>query len=317
MRFVVSMLLLLAAYGCGRRDAEGPADARQSAPNGQPSKSLLLVKPDPAATPHLHNLLKLTNRIYSGGEPHGEAAFAELAKLGVKVVVSVDGAKPNVEAAKQHGLRYVHIPIGYGGIPTAAGQALARVVRETGAAGEMVYFHCHHGKHRGPAAAAVACIAAEAADHAAAEQILVAAGTSRDYAGLWRDVAAFAPPPPGAKLPELAETAQVDSLTAAMSNIDRAFDNLKLSQAGEWKLLPDHPDIVAAQEALMVKEALHESARTLAEGYDEVFLAWLRTAEGHAAQLESALRANDGAAASRIMLSLDSACKQCHTKHRN
>ena len=319
MRVCLLTLLVASGVGCGQRSSNSPAPPSQAGPpaSTRADSKLAVTKPDPGATPHLHNLLQLNQRIYSGSEPHGEQAFADLAKLGVKVIVSVDGAKPDVEAAKKHGLRYVHIPIGYDGIPAEAGQSLARVVRETGASGEPVYFHCHHGKHRGPAAAAVACIAGGVADNDAAKEILVTAGTSRDYAGLWRDVAAYVSPPAGAQLPELVEVAKVDSLVAAMSGVDRAFDNLKLSQAGGWKLLPDHPDIVATQEAIMVKEALHESGRNLATGHDAEFVAWLREAEGLAGQLVMQLKASEGASASQTMVTLEASCKQCHTKHRN
>ena len=44
--------------------------------------------------PALHNLLAVSPRIYSGGEPDGDAAFEALRKLGVKTIVSVDGARP-------------------------------------------------------------------------------------------------------------------------------------------------------------------------------------------------------------------------------
>ncbi len=106
--------------------------------------------------PGLDNVLQLSPRIFSGSQPHGEQGFESLEKLGVKTVVSVDGARPDAQRAKQHGLRYVHIPIGYDGIPRPAALALVRAIRE---APGPIYIHCHHGKHRGPAAAAVACMA--------------------------------------------------------------------------------------------------------------------------------------------------------------
>jgi protein tyrosine phosphatase (PTP) superfamily phosphohydrolase (DUF442 family) len=317
MRTSILILALALFAGCQGKQQPEPTNAHRGVGDKAKAEKLSISKPEPADTPHLHNLLKLTPTIYSGGEPHGEEAFADLAKLGVKVVVSVDGAKPNVAAAKKHGIRYIHVPIGYDGIPAEAGQSLARAVREAATAGQPVYFHCHHGKHRGPAAAALACIAAGAADNKSAEQILVTAGTSKDYPGLWRDVAEYVPPPAGAKLPELVEIAQVDSLTAAMSSVDRAFDNLKLSQAGGWKALADHPDIVAAQEALIVKEALHESSRNLAAGHDAEFVTWLREAGLLAAQLETQLKTGDGAGAKQTIAKIEASCKQCHARHRN
>ncbi|MEZ6081685.1 MAG: hypothetical protein R3C56_40245 [Pirellulaceae bacterium] len=49
--------------------------------------------------------------------PEGAAAFNELVQLGVKTIITVDGAQPDVATAKQFGLRYVHLPHGYDGIP--------------------------------------------------------------------------------------------------------------------------------------------------------------------------------------------------------
>ncbi|MBW3600421.1 MAG: tyrosine-protein phosphatase, partial [Planctomycetes bacterium] len=195
------------------------------------------AKIDEAAYPHLHNLIQVSETIYSGGQPTGEEEFAELARLGVKTVVSVDGARPDLEAAEKHGLRYVHIPIGYDGVPEEAGQSFAQLMRT---AEGPFFFHCHHGKHRGPAGAAVACIAAGQRDAKEALEILELAGTSKDYPGLWRDVEDYTPPPAGAELPELAPVAEVGSMAAAMAHIDRHNDNLKLLAANKWRPLAGH-----------------------------------------------------------------------------
>jgi protein tyrosine phosphatase (PTP) superfamily phosphohydrolase (DUF442 family) len=264
----------------------------------------------------LHNLLQVTDRIYSGGEPRDDAAFAELAKLGVKTVVSVDGAKPKVDLARKHGLRYVHIPIGYDGVSGDAGRSLASLVRN----GEApFYVHCHHGRHRGPAAAAVACIADGAADGKAALAILEKAGTSPGYGGLWRDVEAYIPPSASEELPELVEVAEVGSLAAAMAQIDRASDNLKLCEAAGWQTPADHPDVAPPQEALLLKEGFHETARQLAENndYDQQFLTWITEAETTAARLESALNGDDNQAAGAAFAEVQSQCKRCHTEYRD
>src|SRR5438105_2772908 len=52
------------------------------------------------------NLIRLDDRIYQGGMPQGDAGFASLEKLGVKTVISVDGARPDLEDAHKHGMRY-------------------------------------------------------------------------------------------------------------------------------------------------------------------------------------------------------------------
>src|SRR5690606_18255679 len=73
-----------------------------------------------ASKPAIENIHPLTPQLISGGQPKGDAAFSQLAEMGVKTIVSVDGAKPDLELAKKHGLRYVHIPIGYDGVGAEA-----------------------------------------------------------------------------------------------------------------------------------------------------------------------------------------------------
>src|SRR5262245_19658660 len=119
MRHVPSALLLVLAFaviGC-----PGPGPAPPSAP----------APADPARVeaPGLPNAYRLTDRLYSGGNPEGDAGFASLQQLGVRTVISVDGARPDVERARTYGLRYVHLPIGYDGVPEGQALRLARAVR--------------------------------------------------------------------------------------------------------------------------------------------------------------------------------------------
>lgn len=270
--------------------------------------------PTEADFPELPNLLEITDNIYSGGEPQNEEAFAELVRLGVKTIVSVDGARPNVEEARQYGLRYVHIPTGYDGISKEAGLSLARLVRD---AQGPFYIHCHHGVHRGPAAAAVACIASGAVDGEGALKILEKAGTGKDYAGLWRDVESYTPPPAGAELPELVEIAEVGSLAAAMAKLDRASDDLKLCRDANWSTPPNHPDLIPAREALLIKEGLHEAARNLANDRPERFRTRLSEAETIAGKIEDFLKSSQFDLAGQQFETLRATCKKCHQDYRN
>jgi hypothetical protein len=326
VRIVWTLSAVLSLVGCTRQPPIAPAQAdklTRASTAGEPSPEVNDVAnllPDDGPTgadyPHLHNLLQLTGRIYSGSEPKDDQAFAELARLGVRTVVSVDGARPNVDAAKQHGLRYVHIPIGYDGIPDEAGKSLARLVKE---ADGPFYIHCHHGQHRGPAGAAIACIADGAADGKSALAILEKAGTSKGYVGLWRDVEAYMPPAEGAELPALVAIAEVGSLATAMAQVDRATDNLKLCQAVEWQPPVSHPDVAPAQQALLLKEGFRETVRQLREsnGYDEQFLGWMQEAEHSATLLESALEAGDAAAATKAFGAAQRQCQRCHSEYRD
>lgn len=320
------------AGGCGREAADparapgaaspaktpaeaAPATIAEAAPAAPPAgEAGSLRKIAEEEYPHLHNLMQVSEEIYSGSEPHGEEAFAELVRLGVKTVVSVDGARPNVEAAEKHGLHYVHIPIGYDGVPAEAGASFAQLVRT---ADGPFYIHCHHGQHRGPAAAAVACIAAGERDGRQALKILELAGTSRDYPGLWRDVERYTRPPADAPLRELVSVAEVGSMAAAMAQIDRSSDNLKLIAANQWRPLAGHPDLAPAQEALLLKEGLVEAERNLSDGYDQQFRDWMRESAAAASCLEAALKQDDRTAADEHFQALSQTCKKCHAEYRN
>jgi protein tyrosine phosphatase (PTP) superfamily phosphohydrolase (DUF442 family) len=299
------LALCLLAVGCSSGEAP-PVDK----PDTKPIEPAAELKSSDA----LHNVLPLTDDIYTGGEPHGDAAFAQLSRAGIKTIVSVDGARPNLDAAKKHGLRYIHIPIGYDGIDEKAGQMLARVVKE---ADGPFYVHCHHGRHRGPAAAAVMCIAAGAMDGKGGVKVLERAKTNKDYSGLWHDVENYQVPAADAKLPELVEAAVVGSVAAGMAQIDRAYDNLKLCRDANWATPPDHPDLVPAQEALLIQEALYESGRTLSEDYDDQFKTSLQQAEGLAQNLHAALKTGDKSQSTNLFKSLEASCKRCHKKYRN
>jgi protein tyrosine phosphatase (PTP) superfamily phosphohydrolase (DUF442 family) len=96
----------------------------------------------------LHNVYRITDKLMSGSSPDVDAGFKSLKELGVKTVISVDGAKPDIVHAHKYGLRYVHIPFGYDGIPRQQVLRLARAVRDLPG---PIYIHCHHGVHRGPA----------------------------------------------------------------------------------------------------------------------------------------------------------------------
>ena len=73
--------------------------------------------PERLDLPGLENVYRLGPQLYSGGEPRGEEAFAALRALGIKTAISVDGATPDTETAQKFGIRYVHLPVGYDGIP--------------------------------------------------------------------------------------------------------------------------------------------------------------------------------------------------------
>ncbi len=213
------------------------------------------------ATKHLPNAIQVHERVISGGQPAGESAFRELSELGIKTIISVDGAKPDVELAKKFGLRYVHLPHGYNGIQQERIDELAKAVRDLEG---PIFIHCHHGKHRSPSAAAAACVSAGLIEPIEALPILKLAGTNENYIGLFesaRSATKLSSTYLDQLTPEFPETAKLPPMAEAMVELERTHDHMKrLSESG-WKSLPDHPDLTAAHEALLLREHFTEMLR--------------------------------------------------------
>lgn len=274
--------------------------------------------PMPLHAGGLENVFRVADAIYSGSSPESPSAFESLRGLGIKTIISVDGAKPDVATARKTGMRYVHIPVGYDAISREQALKLAKALR---AYPGPFYIHCHHGKHRGPAAAAIALMCADASCPVErAVNVMTAAGTDPKYKGLFRSVETFARPRDSdlAQLPgTLPEVAETDSLTEAMVSIDRHWENLKAAKAAGWKTPPDHPDVAPAHEALQLREAYREIDR-MPQGKleSETFRQLLRDAERTAAALEMALR-DEPANRDEAFRSAGELCARCHAAHRD
>jgi protein tyrosine phosphatase (PTP) superfamily phosphohydrolase (DUF442 family) len=279
----------------------------------------------PLEAPGIHNLFALGTNVFSGSTPARAEGFAALAKLGVKTIISVDGAQPEVELARQHGLRYVHLPHGYDGISTNLQLQLAKAARVLPG---PIYVHCHHGKHRGPAAAAVICLADQGWNKAQAEAFLVAAGTATNYAGLYEVVREFQRPTEeqlAAVSADLPETAQVSGLVEAMVLIDERWEHLKAVRAAGYRAPPQHPDIQPANEAVILWEHYRESRRlpeTIAHGPD--LIKRFEQAELEAQEAERLLRMFAVAAKpehkpqlDRTFDALAKSCSTCHQAFRD
>lgn len=286
------------------------------------STASLAIAQDPSKLPHgehlpgVDNVLKISSHVVSGSQPHGEEGFKTLKELGVNVIVSVDGAKPDVENAHKYGMRYVHIPIGYDGISDDAQASLKRVMKDFKQ--DKIFFHCHHGKHRGPAAAAVACREADILSEGEALDFMRSAGTSSDYGGLWKEITEFHPIPITTELPMLVESAEVESLAAAMAKVDRIYDELVLCEKAGWKAPPEHQDLDPTQQALLLQEGLHESGRLLEENqYDAKFRQMLADTESLILIMKKQIESDKSNEATASLKKVKAACSACHTDYRN
>ena len=188
-RFLFAALPLL--FGCSQPNGDPTASRDEATPlvsEGQSNE----VFPRRIDAKNLLNLVQVHSKVVSGGLPEGDEAFEELQSLGVRTVISVDGMTPDVETARRYGLRYVHLPHGYDGVPDVRATQLAKAVRELEG---PIYIHCHHGKHRSPAAASVACVAGGLIPKAKSLSILQLAGTSHNYRGLYESARQVKPLP--------------------------------------------------------------------------------------------------------------------------
>jgi protein tyrosine phosphatase (PTP) superfamily phosphohydrolase (DUF442 family) len=325
-QWALPLALCVSGCGSGSESTASPLDASprvtHSGPshNGQSSSSeAAKTTIEKLSSKHLPNPVRIHSQVISGGLPEGDAAFEELKSLGIKTVISVDGAKPDVARAEKYGLRYVHLPHGYDGVPDQRTQELAKAVRDLPG---PFYIHCHHGKHRSPAAAAVACVGAGLIDHDSASKVLQVAGTSDAYRGLFQSVeraqriestvldSVTADFPTIAKLPAMAE---------AMVEIEHIHDRLKSAQQAGWKSPADQPALVPAHEALLLREQFTELLRTkeLADR-PEKFKQLTREAEVAAQALEDALQSGlDSEAITKLLQSVSDNCKGCHKAFRD
>ena len=263
------------------------------------------ASPQPIAG--IQNLRQVAPGLLSGSQPEGAAAFEELARRGVKVLISVDGATPDVEAAHKFGLRYVHVPIGYDNIGP---QQRADLVEAVKTATGPVFLHCHHGQHRGPAAAAYCGMAIRKLSAPAALEVLKAAGTRADYTGLWDAVRKFEPPtvPAG----PLKEAAPVEPITGAMVRIDHHWTGIdKQIQAGA---ITDPQEF--AREALLLAEEFRELPR-ISPTTDEKLKGRMQAAILVFEELHKTAEKNDLSAIKSASQKGLQICADCHANHRD
>jgi hypothetical protein len=265
--------------------------------------------------PGLENVHDLGHGLICGGEPRGDAGFAALAAMGVRTVLSVDGMEPDLERARGHGIRYVHIPIGYDGVGT---NALRRLAKAVSTLPGSFYLHCHHGRHRGPAAAAAIARALHRWTAPQASAWLLLAGTDPRYGGLHRDATNALPIPPDeiARIADpLPESTSVEPLVRMMVAVDHEFEALR-SQRGD-AFGPSSE--AAASTATRLSELFREAARFEGSGRvgGELRLGLMETAD-EAARLASRLSGiRDPSAAEDTFRKLNESCARCHRRHRD
>lgn len=288
---------------------EDPEGNAQATPAGATAAPVALERKD------LHRLLQLSPEIYSGAQPKDAAAFAALQELGIRTVVSVDGAPPDLFGASMVGMRYIHVPIGYDGIDPAEAAAFETLMED---AEGPFYFHCHHGRQRGPAAAAIALRASTGCDGEAGLEVLRAAGTSQDYPGLWRDVAGWSALRPDQEAPQLVEAAKVAPFTQSMAELDRTWDRIKELRRADWVSAEGEESTMRVESALLLEQLQDCAGQVPVEQMQEAKLVrGMEEVVAYAELLQDAAFAGDVDLMDESYSDLRASCKDCHADYRN
>lgn len=312
-----ALLAIAFASGCAQSDAARTETSSTSVDH----HAVHLPAPTQTSAAHLpglHNVVAYDDGVYSGALPEGDEGFATLHALGIKTVVSVDGARPDVDAAERHGLRYVHLPISYDGIAPERGQEIAQALASLPG---PIYMHCHHGKHRSASAVAVACVGAGRLSPEQAMERMKVSGTADNYQGLWAAVRSTTPMSPQQlqRDPQsFPQVAKVSGMVEVMSAVDMVFENLKSLDKNGWAVPEDHPDLVPTKESQRLAElfvTMKKDPESVA--YPADYQTILDRSIADAKAFDAALRANDAAEASARYAALGKSCKECHRTYRD
>jgi len=275
----------------------------------------------PSDFPGLHNVVAYEKNFYSGSVPEGEEGFNTLAAMGITTIISVDGAAPDIEAARALGMRYIHLPIGYNGFDETRKLELTRATRDALEQGP-VYIHCHHGKHRSAGAAGAVVVSLGWATPEEMIARMKVSGTSPSYKGLYA-CTANAQPIAMSEIDSIAadfpEVFMPVGMVKSMVEIDEINEHLKAIEKAQWKVPEDHPDLVPVAEAGRMADIFRVLGESdSARRKPAEFLEMLAEHAANAQQLEDLLLEGADAATLSAQFALVQAdCKACHVKYRD
>lgn len=264
----------------------------------------------------LHNLHQLTPELYSAAEPVGVEAYEELASLGIKTVISVDGVAPDKKLAESYGIEVVHIPTTYDGITDEQSRALAHAMATMP---RPIFVNCHHGKHRGPAAICVGAIGSGDITNDQAIAFMKLAQTSPKYKGLWK-AAETAKPLSETELHDdsivLVEAAVIEDFVEGMAELSRLSDLIIECADNDFLAPEEHPDLAPISLAGQIHNLfrdMEDDQETIEHGPD--FYQLLIESRDLASQLETQIEHDDIDGAHDSLNQLFNKCSECHTKY--
>lgn len=329
-----SLALILASCGKPQNSATiQPSETTPKPVEAAPAPAPTIAIPaadaaKPADYPGLHNVVTYSTGVFTGSVPEGPEGLETLHAMGVKTIISVDGAEPEVAKAKALGMKYVHLPIGYNGMDSQRTLELAKAVQvaQQENPDAPVYMHCHHGKHRSAGALGASAVTLGYITPAQGVERMKVSGTAPTYTGLYKCVQ-VATPATQAQLAALPSTFpevwKTSGLVHGMVEMDEVFDLLKAIEKAGWKAPKDHPDLVPVAEAGRLADIfrnLRDDANVQKKPAE--FSAWLLADSKKAEALEADLAKwrGDGfapEALSQHMKVLAASCKECHVKYRD
>lgn len=319
----LSALALCALAGsCAARNGAAAHETAERQPTSRRALSLpTLADQRPRDYPGIHNAVAYSEGFISGGAPEGDAGFDTLAAMGVRTIISVDGAAPEVERARVRGLRYIHLPVGYNGFDQERKLQLARATRD-GLRNGLVYIHCHHGRHRSAGAAAVVSASLGSLSPEQGVARMRVSGTAPAYTGLYACAAqatALAPDIIERVPADFPETWTPTGLVRGMIALDEVFENLKDIEKSGWTAPADHPDLVPAAEAARLADLFRVlSEGDCAAGKTPEFVQMMRSDQALALRLETAIVGGaDAALLGATLERIAAACTDCHAKYRD
>ena len=245
------------------------------------------------------------------GQSFDNSLAAAVTRIKAKSAICVDGLRPPQSAAFANDIVIAHCPIPYNGITRPLALRLAATVQ---ALPKPVYIYSYD-LDRPAAAAAIAAIATTDWDNALAVEQMAAAGTSRRYKGLYRDVANFSHPD-AAELAEVSVAGpmyQHEDLRQTMLTIDRVWRQLRIAKRRKWKAPKSNPSLDSAFAARYLHQLFQDSEAQEPRDKVRPEMAQARDAAG---QLAAAIEAGDSDTAKSEYKVLKSSCFNCHREYR-
>ena len=264
----------------------------------------------------IENFIQVSDRVFSGGEPT-TVGLEKLKQLGITTILSVDGLDPDRETAEKLGMKYVHVPMGYDGIESSQLQDFSTLMANYQG---KLFVHCHHGKHRGPAAVAACLLISKELSKAQALQYMRSAGTGKDYTGLWNsienlDASSYKPQ----DFPKLLSQTRAKDMAQWMAELDRSWEIIQASQKNVDAK-------ISSAQLVVIAEAFKESARYAQTAPNNQYgdqehtrrmIQWLKEGEQKSHNIHQQLEAGAHEKARDLLKSLAQQCVDCHTEYRN